>query len=83
MVCTRPVRLWFLRFVVSKVLNQTDCGGAAAVTAVYDRNDYLTEKRRALGAWAIRLLEIVEGKNRADNVVKLAGSRDPKSSRCG
>ena len=56
--------LGFSRFIVSKVLNQTDSGGAAAVTAVYDRNDYLPEKRRALDAWAIRLLEIVESKLR-------------------
>jgi hypothetical protein len=27
-------------------------GGAAAVTAIYDRNDYLSEKRGALDAWA-------------------------------
>ena len=37
------------RFIVSRVLNQTsDTGGAAAVTGVYDRNEYLPEKRRAL-----------------------------------
>lgn len=71
MVCTRPVRLWFLRFVVSKVLNQTDSGGAAAVTAVYDRNDYLPEKRRALDAWAIRLLEIVSDEVRPSNVIAM------------
>ena len=55
-------RLGFPRFIVSKVLNQvSDTGGAAVVTAVYDRNDYLSEKRRALDAWTIRLLEVIEG----------------------
>jgi len=44
----------------------------AHVTSVYDRNEYLPEKRRALDAWAIRLLEIVEDRKSADNVVNLA-----------
>jgi len=57
--------------LISKVLNQTDSGGAAAVTAIYDRNDYLPEKRRALDAWAMRLLEIVNDEKRGDNVVTL------------
>ena len=53
-------RLNFPRFIVSRVLNQiSDHGGAAAVTGVYDRNQYLIEKRRALDAWARLLLEIV------------------------
>ena len=63
--------LGFPRFIISKVLNQTDSGGAAAVTAIYDRNDYLPEKRRALDAWAMRLLEIVNDEKREDNVVTL------------
>ena len=41
------------------------------MTGVYDRNDYLPEKRRALGAWAMRLLEIVEGEKSAGNVVSV------------
>lgn len=48
------------RFIVSRVLNQiSDRGGAAAVTSVYDRNEYLPEKRKALNAWASLLVEIV------------------------
>jgi integrase len=55
-------RIGFSRFVVSRVLNQiSDTGGAAAVTGVYDRNEYLSEKRRALDAWASLLLEIAAG----------------------
>lgn len=53
-------QLGFPRFVVSRVLNHvSDTGGAAAVTAVYDHNEYLPEKRQALDAWAARLREIV------------------------
>ena len=53
-------RLNIPRFIVSRVLNQiSDTGGAAAVTGVYDRNEYLTEKRRALDAWAALLRDIV------------------------
>ena len=53
--------LAFQRFIVSRVLNHGgDTGGAAVVTGTYDRNEYLSEKRRALDAWASRLLEIVK-----------------------
>lgn len=38
------------RFIVGKVLGHTANDGPA-VTAVYDRNEYLTEKREALEAW--------------------------------
>ena len=64
--------LGFPRFIVSKFLNHTsDTGGAAAVTGTYDRNDYLSEKRRAAEAWSLRLLEIVEDQSRGDNVVSI------------
>ena len=46
------------RFIVSKVLGHAAQEGAA-VTEVYDRNDYLPEKRLALNAWEKLLLEIV------------------------
>jgi integrase len=67
-------RIAIPRFIVSRVLNHaSDKGDAAAVTAVYDRNEYLAEKRRALDAWAALLDEIVSGKKRAPNVVSIAG----------
>ncbi|WP_062112207.1 tyrosine-type recombinase/integrase [Aureimonas sp. AU40] len=48
------------RFIVSKVLNHvSDSGDGAAVTAIYDRNAYLPEKRKALDAWAALLMRIV------------------------
>ncbi len=53
-------RIGIPRFIVSRVLNQiSDTGGAAAVTGVYDRNEYLPEKRRALTAWSGLLQEII------------------------
>lgn len=64
--------LGFPRFVVSKVLNHaSDTGGTARVTGIYDKNEYLPEKRRALDAWANRLVEIGEGVPRPTNVVQL------------
>lgn len=53
-------RIGVSRFVVSKVLNHSsDAGDGAAVTAVYDRNAYLPEKRKALDSWADLLQGIV------------------------
>ena len=41
------------RFIVSKILNHAgDTGGAAITTGVYDRNEYLKEKREALQRWS-------------------------------
>ncbi|MEW5686183.1 MAG: integrase arm-type DNA-binding domain-containing protein [Pseudomonadota bacterium] len=45
------------RFIVGKVLSHDPKEGAA-VTAVYDRNEYLPEKRAALAAWASHVLEL-------------------------
>lgn len=57
-------RLGVPRLVVSRVLNQiSDTGGAAAVTSVYDRNEYLPEKRKALDAWSALLSEIYSKKD--------------------
>ena len=65
-------RLRFPRFTVSKVLNHaSDTGGASVTTGVYDRNEYLPEKRKALDAWANRLTEIVEGQEMPDNVITI------------
>jgi integrase len=68
-------RIGVPRFIVSRVLNHaSDKGDAAAVTAVYDRNAYLPEKRRALAAWGALWGEIVAGKTRAANVVAIRES---------
>lgn len=56
-------RIGTTRFIVSKVLNHvSDAGDGAAVTAIYDRNAYLPEKRKALDAWAELLIAIVDQK---------------------
>jgi integrase len=69
-------RLGFPRFIVSRVLNHaSDRGDAAAVTAVYDRNEYLPETRKALDAWAALLREIVSDEPRASNVVAIKGQQ--------
>lgn len=51
-------RFGIRRFIVGKVLAHTAQEGAA-VTAVYDRNDYLPEKRQALEAWGRYLDELL------------------------
>jgi integrase len=66
-------RIGIPRFLVSRLLNQiSDTGGAAAVTGVYDRNEYLPEKRHALGAWSALLQEIVIHQKRPQNVVPIS-----------
>jgi integrase len=47
----------FRRFVVGKVLGHNAQDGAA-VTSVYDRNEYLSDKRAALEAWAGHVLRL-------------------------
>ena len=67
-------RLRVRRFVVSKVLAHSAQEGAA-VTAVYDRNEYLPDKRRALEAWEGLLLEIVGERSAALAVVDMRERR--------
>jgi len=63
-------RIGIPRFIVSQILNRiSDTGDGGAVTAIYGRNAYLSEKRRALDAWAALLSEIVGGGPRSSNVV--------------
>jgi integrase len=67
-------RIGIPRFIASRVLNHaSDKGDAAAVTGVYDRNEYLPQKRQALDAWAKLLREIVSDEARPSNVVALKG----------
>jgi integrase len=51
---TRMTELGFARFTVDRILNHIEPG----VGRVYDRYEYLREKRQALEAWAVRLQEI-------------------------
>jgi integrase len=62
------------RFIVSRVLAHAATDGAAAVTGVYDRNDYLPEKRQALDTWARHLEGLLAGGAGGSNVVPLRGA---------
>ncbi|MHB8887153.1 MAG: tyrosine-type recombinase/integrase, partial [Methylovirgula sp.] len=53
------------RIVISKILNHAEGG----VTGIYERHRYDAEKRRALGLWSERLLEIIDGRD-GGNVVQ-------------
>jgi integrase len=71
--CLTGERIGISRFIASRVINHiSDSGGAATVTGVYDRNEYLTEKRRALDAWASLLSLIVANVSRPNNVVAIS-----------
>ena len=61
-------KLGFRRFVVSKVLGHSANEGAA-VTGIYDRNEYLADKRAALEAWSAHLLAVAKGTEPASNVL--------------
>ena len=57
--------LGFTRFIADRVLNHAEPG----VGRVYDRYEYLREKRQALEAWAVRLEEIITGRKAEDGKV--------------
>lgn len=54
--------------VADKILNHVS-GTVKGVAAVYNRHEYLDERRAALDAWARRVDQLVTGK--PDNVVEL------------
>lgn len=62
------------RFIVSKVLAHAAHEGAV-VTEVYDRNEYLAEKRWALEVWERLLLDIVAGRDLPRNVLSFGGGQ--------
>ena len=53
----------------ARLLRNAHTGGSSAVTAVYDRNAYLSQKRNALDAWATLLSHIVDNQPLTSNVV--------------
>lgn len=64
------------RFFVSKVLGHSANDGGADVTGVYDRNDYLPEKRTTLATWGEHIVALKEGKKPpAANVIQLRRQR--------
>jgi integrase len=62
---TRMTERGFPRFIVDRLLNHVEPG----VGRVYDRYEYLREKRAALEAWALRLEEIITGRKAEDRKV--------------
>jgi integrase len=50
----------FPRFIISKILGHkiTDSRDGAAVTEIYDLNEYLPQKRAALDAWAKHIKDL-------------------------
>ncbi len=58
--------------VADKLLNHVQ-GAIRGVTAVYQRNEFLAERERALAAWAVFVLRQAEGKPEASNVARLRG----------
>jgi integrase len=56
--------------VTEAVLNHVG-GSRGGIVGVYQRHQYADEKRKALDAWGVRLMEIVEGRERADNVTPM------------
>jgi integrase len=48
-------KLGISRFIIARVLNHAD----RTVTGIYDRHEYLAEKRSALDAWAAYLRNLI------------------------
>jgi len=59
-VASNLARLGYDRTVIGKTLNHKGLAGDSMVTAVYDRYDYLDEKKAALEAWANELESILK-----------------------
>jgi integrase len=64
-------RLGVSRFIIARVLNHAD----RTVTGIYDRHEYLEEKRHALDAWARNLRNLIAPS--AANVVPLRAAGLP------
>jgi hypothetical protein len=59
------------RVVTGKLLNHASVDRDTVTGMIYDRHSYDAEKRRAVERWADRLLEIVEGRSKMRQVVRL------------
>jgi integrase len=70
---TGMARLKIAPHVVDRILNHTS-GTVSGVAAVYNRFEYLEERRAALDAWARYLERVVNG-GKAGKVIELRGQR--------
>ncbi len=59
-------KLGFNRLVQDKIANHVD----NSIGGVYDRHDYMKEKRQALEAWARELERVISGTSQTNNVVE-------------
>ncbi len=69
-VTTGLARMGIPPHVVDRILNHVQ-GSIRGVAAVYNRHDYIEERRRALEAWERHVLAVIKGGTAAGNVVKL------------
>lgn len=60
----------FAPHVCDRILNHIT-GAIHGVAAVYQRHEFLTERRAALDAWVAAVVAVAGGKTAADNVVQL------------
>jgi integrase len=65
--------LGFPRLIQDKLLNHVSAD-RGTIAGIYDRYEYLREKRQALEAWAAHLMELVTGRKDAGNVVPIRRS---------
>jgi hypothetical protein len=57
--------------VTEGVLNHIS-GSRGGIVGIYQRHDWVTEKRDALSSWAAYVLAVVEQRTAADNVLTFA-----------
>ena len=68
-------RLGTDRTVLGKILNHKGLSGDSAITAVYDRYEYMDEKRRALSLWEIALTFFTEKKMDVERLYELMNGK--------
>ncbi len=69
---TRLADMGFPPHVADRLLNHLT-GSLKGVALVYQRSQFLPERKTALDAWAATILASVEGKAAGDNIVKFRG----------
>jgi len=60
--------------IADRLLNHTT-GAISAIAGIYQRNEFLAERRAALDAWAAHVLACGEGQPARESVVALATRR--------
>jgi len=68
----------FAPHIADKLLNHTT-GSISAIAAIYQRGQFLAERRAALDAWAAHVLACGEGEMKTDTVADLAAERTKRA----